>query len=97
MADEEKITGLRLLSVAVTPALANYLDDHYAMIRFQAYLWKMVVTVDYGPRSREPHPGPGDEPAPDSAVAQMNAHSQYLGEMMFCRGVNSFQHISPSC
>lgn len=74
-----------------TPALANYLCDHFAMIGFQAYLWKMVVTADYRNRDPQTFPAPGDPTSADSAVGQMQIHSRYLGEMIFCRGVNSFQ------
>jgi hypothetical protein len=91
MADEEELSGMALLKVPATPALANYLSDHYAMIRFQAYLWKMIVTVDYGRGDLASVRAPGDEPSPDSAVGQMAVHSPFLEEMMFCRGINSFQ------
>jgi hypothetical protein len=91
MAEEETISGLRLLRAAATPALANYVNDHFAMIGFQAYLWKMVVTVDDGHGDPAKFPAPGEPAPPESAVGQMTSHSQYLNEMTFCRGVNSFQ------
>jgi hypothetical protein len=91
MAEEETVSGLRLLRAAATPALANYVNDHFAMIGFQAYLWKMVVTVDYGHGDPAKFPAPGEPAPPESAVGQMTNHSQYLNEMTFCRGVNSFQ------
>lgn len=91
MAEEETVSGLRLLRAAATPALANYVNDHFAMIGFQAYLWKMVVTVDYGHGDPAKFPAPGEAAPPESAVGQMTSHSQYLNEMTFCRGVNSFQ------
>jgi hypothetical protein len=91
MANEGQDGGLALLRRPMTPALANYLSDHFAMIQFQAYLWKMVVTADYRDRDPQTFPAPGDPASADSAVGQMEIHSQYLGEMTFCRGVNSFQ------
>jgi hypothetical protein len=92
MADAKREDGLSLLSVAVTPALAEYLNDHYSMLQFEAYLWKMIVTVDYGKGGTAPASMPGDPILPESAVGQMKfKHSQYLAEMEFCRAVNSFQ------
>jgi hypothetical protein len=90
MADGQQASAPSLRGAPVTPALANYMNDHYAMLKFEAYLWKMIVTVDYGRGTPKLLP-PGETPAPDSAVGQMNLHAQYLGEMTFCRGVNSFQ------
>jgi hypothetical protein len=92
MADAKRKDGLSLLNAAVTPALAAYLDDHFSMLQFEAYLWKMIVTVDYGKGGTTPAVMPGDPIPPESAVGQMKfKHSQYLAEMRFCRGVNSFQ------
>jgi hypothetical protein len=61
------------------------------MVQFQAYLWRMIVTVDYGQGGGASRMMPSDPIPPDSAVGQMNMHSQYLAEMTFCRGVNSFE------
>jgi hypothetical protein len=92
MADPKREDGLSLLNVAVTPALAAYLNDHYSMLRFEAYLWKMIVTVDYGEGGTAPGVMPGDPIPPESAAGQMKfKHSQYLAEMKFCRAVNSLQ------
>jgi|ERR1017187_863431 hypothetical protein len=83
----------RWRSQPVTLALREYLNDHFSMLSFQAYLWSMVVTVDYGGGGPPPLPlAFGESPRPDSAVAQMRgSHGRYLDEMTFCRGVNSFQ------
>ena len=45
---EKEISGLDLARQPATPALARYLGDLSAMIGFQAYLWRMIVRVDYG-------------------------------------------------
>jgi len=50
----------------------------------------MIVKADYGHSDPTKFPTPGDLPPPESAVAQMDIHSAVLGEMLFCRGVNSF-------
>jgi hypothetical protein len=60
------------------------------MLGFQAYLWRMIVEVDYSHGDRTKFSKPGDPAPPESAVAQMDIHSAVLGEMVFCRGVNSF-------
>jgi hypothetical protein len=89
MADEE-VSGLALLRQPATFALARYLNDQLSLLGFQAYLWRMIVKVDYGHGDPATFPKPGDPPPPESAVAQMESHSAVLDEMVFCRGVNSF-------
>src|SRR5205823_2986128 len=74
----------------VTEALARYLNDLHSTIAFQAYLWRLIVKADYGHGDPAKFPNPDDPPQPDSAVAQMNTHSEVLDEMIFCRAVNSF-------
>jgi hypothetical protein len=74
MADEKQVSRLASLWTAATPALANYLNDHYSMLKFQAYLWKMIITVDHGRGSSSPPPLPGNIAAPDSAVGEMKLH-----------------------
>jgi hypothetical protein len=88
--DEKEVSGLELLHQPTTLALARYLNDLYSVIGFQAYLWRMIVTVDYSHGDPAMLPEPGDPPSPESAVAQMDIHSAVLGEMLFCRAVNSF-------
>jgi hypothetical protein len=62
------------------------------MLSFKAYLWRMIVTADYGKGHFDADVAPGAPAAPDSAVEQMQSiHSQYLAEMELCRAVNSFQ------
>jgi hypothetical protein len=85
-------------NLAATPALANYLNDHLAFLKFNAYLWKMVVKVEYGNRQPELESDglaalrgiPSPEPRPDGAVTEMKQHTQYLCQMTFCRGVDSY-------
>ena len=60
------------------------------MIGFQAYLWRMIVQVDYGHGDPSKFPKPGEALPRESAVAQMYIHSAVLDEMVFCRNVNSF-------
>ena len=93
MADKTKkkeVSGRELLHQLVTRALAKYLNDLHSGIGFQAYLWRMIVNVDYGHGDVAKFPKPGDPLPPDSAVAQMDIHSALLEEMLFCRGVDSF-------
>jgi len=86
--NEGELSGLVLLNQPATPALVKYLDDLVAMIAFQAYLWKMIIRVDYGGNIK----APVDSPLPpESAYAEMQTHSEVLSEMVFCRAVNSFQ------
>lgn len=85
-----EVSGLALLRQPATPALARYLNDLHSMLGFQAYLWRMIVQVDYGHGDATKLPKPDEQPSPDSAVAQMETHSAVLNEMVFCRGVNSF-------
>jgi hypothetical protein len=60
------------------------------VIGFEAYLWRTIVKADYSHGDPTKFPKPGDPPPAESAVAQMDVHSAVLGEMLFCRGVNSF-------
>jgi hypothetical protein len=92
MADdtEEEVSGFDLLHQPATPALSRYLSDLYSILGFQAYLWRMVLEVDYSHGDPTKFPNPGDPAPPESAVAPMDIHSAVLDEMVFCRGVNSF-------
>jgi hypothetical protein len=87
---QNELSGLKLLRQPATLALARYLNDLHSMLGFQAYLWRMIVEADYGHGAPAKFPKPADPPPPESAVAQMDSHSAVLGEMLFCRGVNSF-------
>ncbi|HTQ58567.1 MAG TPA: hypothetical protein VMI94_29095 [Bryobacteraceae bacterium] len=87
---EKEISGLDLLRQPATLALARYLEDLGSMLGFQAYLWRMIMQVDYGHGDPAKFPKPGEQPPPKSAVAQMDIHSAVLNEMAFCRNVNSF-------
>jgi hypothetical protein len=87
---EKEVSGLDLLRQPATLALARYLNDLHSMLGFEAYLWRMIVKVDYGQGDPTKLPKPGDPLPPESAVAQMDMHSALLDEMVFCRGVNSF-------
>ena len=87
---DEEVSGLDLLRQPATAALARYLNDLHSTLGFQAYLWRMIVKVDYGHGDPTKFPKPGDPSPPESAVAQMDIHSAVLDEMLFCRGVNSF-------
>jgi hypothetical protein len=73
----------------VTPALAQYLNDLRSEIAFQAYLWNMIVNVDYGRGDVTKFPKPSEPPPPESAAAQMDSHSRLLEEMVFCRRSDS--------
>ena len=87
---EKEVSGLDLLRQPATLALARYLNDLHSMLGFQAYLWRVIVEVDYGHGDPTKLPKLGDPLPPESAVAQMDIHSAVLNEMVFCRGVNSF-------
>lgn len=87
---ENEISGLDLLRQPASIALVRYLEDLGSMIGFQAYLWRMIVKVDYGHGDPSKFPKPDEPPLPESAVAQMDTHSAVLNEMAFCRSVNSF-------
>lgn len=87
---EEELSGLELLRQPATPALARYLNDHFSTISFQAFLWRLIVQVDYGQGDSAMFPKLGEQPPPESAVAQMDIHSVILNEMAFCQAVNSF-------
>ena len=86
----EEISGLDLLRQPATLALTRYLDDLRSMLGFEAYLWRMIVKLDYGHGVPAKFPKQGEQPPPESAVAQMDIHSTVLNEMAFCRQVNSF-------
>ncbi len=92
MADkaDKEVLGLELLRQSATLALARYLDDLRSMLGFEAYLWRTIVKADYNRGDPSKLQIPGDLPPAESAVAQMDAHSAVLGEMLFCRGVNTF-------
>jgi hypothetical protein len=90
MSLDEEVRGFALLRQPATAALARYLNDLRSMLGFQAYLWRMIVQVDYGHGDPTRFPKPDDPPPPESAVAQMDMHSAVLEEMAFCRAVNSF-------
>lgn len=60
------------------------------MLGFEAYLWRMIVKLDYGHGVPAKFPKQGEQPPPESAVAQMDIHSTVVNEMAFCRQVNSF-------
>jgi hypothetical protein len=87
---DEEVSGLDLLRQPATAALARYLNDLHSILGFEAYLWRMIVKVDYGHGDPAKFPKPGDPPPPESAVAQMDVHAAVLDEMVFCKGVNSF-------
>ena len=88
--DEKEKSGFEPLRQPATLALARYLEDLRSVLGFKAYLWRMIVQADYGHGDPTKFPKPGDPPPPESAVAQMDIHSAVLGEMVFCRGVNSY-------
>lgn len=87
---EKEVSGFELLRHPASLALARYLEDLRSMLGFQAYLWRMIVTVDYGHGDPAKFPKPGGDARPESAVAEMDIHSAVLNEMAFCRAVNSF-------
>jgi len=87
---EKEVSGLELLRRPATLALARYLNDLRSVLGFEAYLWRMIVKVDYSHGDPAKLPEPGGPPPPKSAVAQMDIHSAVLREMVFCRGVDSF-------
>lgn len=92
MADEteKQISGFALLRQPATLALARYLNDLRSMLGFQAYLWQMIVKVDYAQIEPAKSPNLDNAPGAQSAVAQMDMHNAVLDEMVFCREVNSF-------
>ena len=71
-----------------TAALASYLNDHRGFLSFNAYLWKTIVIAQYG-RGGPPTDSPQLPPGP-TVVEEMDEHTQFLGQMLFCRGVDSF-------
>lgn len=87
---EKEVSGLALLRQPATAALARYLNDLRSTLGFQAYLWQLIVKVDYDLGNSAEIPRSSDLPPSDGAVAQMEIHSAILDEMLFCRGVNSF-------
>jgi hypothetical protein len=70
-----------------TTALADYLNDHQCFLSFNAYLWKTIVIAEYGRGPSVEHTAPPDR---TSLVEEMEEHTQFLGQMMFCRGLDSF-------
>jgi len=92
MGDEsdKEVSGLELLRQPATHALARYLNDLRSVLGFEAYLWRTIIKADYSQGDPMKFPKPGDPAPADSAVSQMDIHSAVLGEMLFCRGVNSF-------
>ena len=87
---EKEISGLALLRQPATLALARYLNDLRSMVGFQAYLWQMIVKVDYAQIEPATLPNLDNPPGAHSAVAQMDMHRTVLDEMVYCREVNSF-------
>ncbi len=87
---KKELTGLELLRQPATRALANYLNDLRSTLEFRALLWSMVLEFEYGQKSATNLPKPDDPSHKEGSVAQMETHSIVLGEMVFCRGVNSF-------
>ena len=87
---DKVVSGLELLRQPATLALARYLNDLRSVLGFEAYLWRTIVKADYNHGDPTKFPKAGDPPPTESAVAQMDVHSAPLGEMLFCRGVNSF-------
>jgi hypothetical protein len=87
---EKEVSGLELLRQPATLALARYLNDLTSVLGLQAYLWRMILKADYGHGDPTQFPKAGDPPSQESAVAQMDIHGAVLGEMVFCRSVNSF-------
>ena len=87
---EKEISGLALLRQPATLALARYLNDLRSMLGFQAYLWQMIVKVDYAQIEPATLPNLDNPPGAQSAVAQMDMHRTVLDEMVYCREVNSF-------
>ena len=65
---ENEISGLDLLRQPASIALVRYLEDLGSMIGFQAYLWRMIVKVDYGHGDPSKFPKP-DEPCPSGKAA----------------------------
>jgi len=76
------------LKQPATAALVSYLNDHRGFLSFNAYLWKTIVIAQYG---RGGYPSYAGQSAPSlNVVQEMDEHTQFLGQMMFCRGVDSF-------
>lgn len=76
------------LRQSATTALASYLNDHHGFLSFNAYLWKTIVIAQYG-RGGPPKDSAQLPPGPN-VVDEMDEHTQFLGQMLFCRGVDSF-------
>lgn len=70
-----------------TTALVEYLNDHFSVLSFNAYLWTAIVIAQYGGG-----PSSDEQPASKrpSLVDEMDKQTQFLGQMMLCRGVDSF-------
>ena len=73
--NDEEITGLALLRVAVTPALSIYLNDLHSTLGLQAHLWRIIVKADYGHGDPTKFPKPGD-PAPPGKRRRADGHSR---------------------
>lgn len=71
-----------------TAALASYLNDHRGFLSFNAYLWKAIVIPEYGRGG--PPTDSAKLPRNHNVVEEMDEHMQFLGQMLFCRGVDSF-------
>src|SRR5712691_12169597 len=61
---------------------------HHGFLSFNAYLWKTFVITQYG-RGGPPNDSAQLPPGPN-VVEEMDAHTQFLGQMLFCWGVDSF-------
>src|SRR5207244_5799476 len=69
-----------------TAALASYLNDHRGFLSFNAYLSKTIVIAQYGRGGLHS----AQLPLGPNVVTEMDEHTQFLGQMLFCRGVDSF-------
>lgn len=100
-ANNSTVSGFALLQVPQTPALQQYLSDRYAIIGFQAYLWRVIVKADHNSMANSfktrnaaglllPTALPNFTPPNMPAVNEMEKHEWVLNAMVFCREVNSF-------
>jgi hypothetical protein len=83
MVTDPEISGLALLRQTATPALARYLNDLHSILGFQAYLWQMIVKVDYGHGDPSKFPKPDEAPPAGSAVAQMTPIRRFSARWSF--------------
>jgi hypothetical protein len=86
---ENEISGLALLRQPATLTLARHLNDLRSVLGYQAYLWQMIVKVDYAQVEPAKLTNLDNPPAAESAIVQMGVHAAVLDEMLFCREVNS--------